>query len=137
MAKGDLVRLVVLPGEGTNSRPGEQAHWWDTTWVDVTVRDADGQTWSLRGAALQPGGLDEEVWRVCEGDAPTYDADILTRGLVEEHRTADRKVRFFGTVGAVQVRGGKTTMSLGAAGEVQVGREKLSAAEPTSRTVGR
>jgi hypothetical protein len=136
VAKGDLVRLVILPGA---------SEWWDTTQIEMAVSEAGGKRWDLR-ESLQKGeklGGDltgsrlQAVWWVCEGDAERFDARALSPAPAQEFATADGKVRFQGTAGAVQIRGGRMTLSLGAAGKVRVGDKELAAGEATCRTEGR
>lgn len=133
VAKGDLLRLVILPGK---------SEWWDSTSVDMTVREADDRKWDLREALVRgdtlgndmPGDRSKAVWWVCEGDAPTFDAVALKPPPPEEFVAADPKVRFQGSCGAVRSRGGTVTLSLGAGGTVKAGSKTLTADGPTSRT---
>jgi hypothetical protein len=136
VAKGDLVRLVILPGA---------SEWWDTTQIEMAVIEAGGRRWDLceslqKGEKLGnaiDGDRSQAMWWGFEGDAERFDARALSPSPAQEFATADGKVRFQGTAGAVQIRGGKLTLSLGAAGKVRVGNKELAAAGAASRTEAR
>ena len=51
VTNGSLLRLVIQPGKG-NPAKGEGAHWWDSTFTEVSVRAKDGTQWDLRDAIL-------------------------------------------------------------------------------------
>jgi hypothetical protein len=131
VAKGDLVRLVVLP-RATN--------WWDTTCVEMVVRPTGGSPWSLREAVVsrkdfgnaQPGAAGA-AWWVCEGDAAAFDPKALAPSI-ESHATLDGTISFEGSSAAVQVRGGKTTMTLGAGGKIRAHGGELAAGGPATKT---
>lgn len=133
VAPGDLIRLLILPGG---------SEWWDSTWVDMVVQDATGKRWSIREALLKGEKLGNQigadparaVWWVCSGDAPKFDPRDLVPPAMPEFATADGRVGFQGTAGSVQIRGGKATLSLGAAGKVRVGDKVLAADGPASKT---
>ncbi len=137
VAKGDIVRLVILPGQ-TNP---EQSNWWDTTFVEFIVKDEAGTTWDLRqflvdgetlGNALDRD-FDKAVWWVCSGDAEALASKALVRKNLETHTSPDGKVAFQGTAGSVRVRGTKTTLTLGAAGSIKAGGKELTADGPATK----
>jgi|GEM_PF-419511 len=137
VAKGDLVRLVILPGQ-TNPT---QSNWWDTTVTEMEVRSGTGQRWDLRESLLRGDGLgnqlardwDQAVWWVCSGDAEKFDPRALILPAVETYSTADAQASFQGVSGAVRLRGAKTTLTLGAAGKIRVGNKELSANQPATK----
>lgn len=137
VAKGDLVRLVILPGQ-TNPA---QSNWWDTTITEMVVRTATGQRWDLRDSLLRGDRLgnqlardwEQAIWWVCSGDAEKFDPRALALPAVETYSTADGQVSFQGVSGAVRVRGNKTTLTLGAAGSIRVGNKELSSTEPATQ----
>ncbi len=130
--KGELIRLVILPRE---------SNWWDTTLTEMLVRETGGQQWNLREAVMageklgnDPGGDPAQaVWWICEGDAEKFDPRVQ-RPVVEEYSTADRRISFQGTAGAVRVRGNTVTLTLGAEGKIRFGNKVLEADAATSRT---
>jgi hypothetical protein len=132
IAVGERLRLVVEPGAN---------EWFDSTRIELKVRDAAGKTWDLRKALLEGEKLGNQtgsdpakaVWWVCSGDAPEFDPRDLVPPPMEEFTSADGKVRFQGTAGAVQVRGAKVTVTLGAAGRIQAGRLELAADGPATK----
>jgi hypothetical protein len=137
VAKGDLVRLVILPGQADP----EKSNWWDTTLVEFVVKDEAGTTWDLRkflvdGKPLGNGlarDFDKAVWWVCSGDAEAFDPKALVPPPVATHTSPDGKVAFQGTAGSVRVRGGKTTLTLGAAGRIKAGGKELAADGPATK----
>ncbi len=137
VAKGDFVRLVILPGQ-TNPK---QSNWWDTTIVEFIVKDEAGTTWDLRqflvdGETLGNGldrDFDKAVWWVCSGDAEAIAFKAIVRENLETHTSPDGKVAFQGTAGSVRVRGNKTTLTLGAAGSIKAGGKELTADGPATK----
>jgi hypothetical protein len=53
----------------------------------------------------------------------------------KQFKTADGRLTFQGTAGAVQFGGGRETITLGAAGEILVGDKKLTSETATTRTM--
>ncbi len=135
MARGDLLRLVVLPGDGEN------ANWWDTTLIEMTVRDGTGKQWNVRESLLRGEPLGNQlsrdwehtVWWVCSGDAQKFDPKALLPPVPETFATPDGNISFQGTAGAVRIRGGKTTLTLGAAGKISAGSQELAAGNPATK----
>ena len=131
MTKGSLLRLVISPGEGNPSK-GEGAHWWDSTFTEMSVRATDGTTWNLHDAiydtklgtspATDPEGT---CWWVCEGDAATFDPQ-RAEAARPTFTAESGKISFRGTAGAIQIRRQHVTLTLGAAGEIRYGNEKLT-----------
>lgn len=122
MAQGSLLRLVILPGKGDPSKR-QGAHWWDSTFTEITVRANDGTTWNLRNAirddklgsnpATDPPAT---AWWICEGDATTFDTLAVDRPAF----TADSgSISFRGHAGAIQMRRQHTTLTLSTAGETR------------------
>ena len=137
VAKGDLLRLVILPGEGEN------ANWWDTTLTEMTVKDGAGKQWNLRESLLRgeplgnqlARGWDKAIWWVCSGDAQKFDPKALQPPVPETMTTPDGNVSFQGTAGAIRVRGGKpATLTLGAPGQARIGKVVLESPKPASRS---
>ncbi len=135
--KGDVLRLVIYPGA---------SHWWDSTAVDMTVTDASGKKWNAREDLItrkmklgNEMGADQNtsIWWACAGDAPRFAPEDLIVAPMEEVTSDDGKVRFQGTAGAVQIRGGKVSLALGAPGRVIYGRHELAADGPEVKTIGK
>ncbi len=132
VAKGELLRLLILPRE---------SNWWDTTRVEMRVRQTGGGQWNLGEAVLNRQSFGnaaadppaESIWWVCEGDAAAFDPRVLSPARAE-FAAADRQVVFQGTAGAVQSRGGRVILSLGAAGEIRAGNRRLAADAAASKT---
>ena len=133
VTKGDLLRLVILPG---------RSHWWDTTAIDLTITDSSGNRWNARDDLItkkmklgnEMDATRDSVWWACAGDAPRFDPADLVVPAQPEYATSDGKVRFQGTAGAVQIRDGKASLSLGAPGRVRFGRHELAADGPEVKT---
>ena len=137
---GDLLRLVVFPGKG---KKGEGPEWCDTTVTEWIVRTPGGKTWDLRRTVLDDElgknpftDAGDTAWWACEGDAEKFDPKALSVKR-KSFKTADGKVSFKGTAGAVQIRGKRVTLTLGAAGEIRVGRKKLAAENARTQTTTR
>jgi len=137
VAKGDLLRLVVLPGEGEN------ANWWDTTLAEMVVKDRAGKQWDLRESLLRgeplgnqlARGWDKATWWICSGDAQKFDPKALPPPAPETFATPDGNVSFQGTAGAIRVRGGKqATLTLAAPGQARIGKVTLESSKPASRS---
>ena len=140
VSKGDLVRLVILPGQ-TNP---EQSNWWDTTATEMIVKDASGTQWDLRESIVRGEQFGNQlgnqlardwkkaIWWICSGDAETFNAKIFAPVPAETYATGDGKASFQGVAGAIRMRGGKTTLTLGAAGTIRAGKKELSAPEPAT-----
>jgi hypothetical protein len=132
VARGELVRLSVYPGH---------CEWWDTTAVDLEIRDAGGRAWDLRTALLSGEKLGNQVgsdpskavWWVCEGDAPQFDPAALETAPLPEFVALDGKVRFQGTVGSVGIRKGRISMALGDTGQIRAGKHQLVSDGPAAR----
>ncbi len=92
--------------------------------------------WSAEGRVAQietPAGTDYVFLNTSSRQAAPDENRLLAP---ETFLSADGKVVFQGTAGAVQVRGSKITLSLGAAGTVRVGAHELSAEGPATKTAG-
>jgi hypothetical protein len=140
VGKGSLIRLVISPGKGDPAK-GQGAHWWDSTFTELSVRAKNGTTWDLRDAMLagKVGTSPDEdkkgiSWWLYAGDTPTF-APSASQQVETSYKTNDGAVRFTGTSGAAQFRGNRLTMTLGAAGSVRAGDRKLTANEPATKAL--
>jgi hypothetical protein len=137
VGKGDLVRLVILPGQ----TDPQKSNWWDTTLVDFIVTDESGRTWNFREAIVGGEKLGNErprdpgaaTWWVCSGDAETLGPAALAPPPAPSFTSADGKATFQGTAGSVRTRGGKATLTLGAAGRIAAGGKELAADAPATK----
>lgn len=137
VAKGDLIRLVILPGQ-TNP---EQSNWWDTTLVDFALRSDTGQRWNLRESLLagEPLGnqltrdFDKAIWWICSGDGERFDPKSLVPPPVPTFTSPNGKITFQGRAASVRERSGKTTLTLGTAGSIRAGNKELSSTEPATK----
>ncbi len=137
VAKGDLVRLVILPGQ----TDPEKSNWWDTTLVEFVVTDETGQKWNFREAIVGGEKLGNErpkdaaaaTWWVCSGDAEKFGPAALQPPPVPTFTSPDGKATFEGTAGSVRTRGGKATLTLGAPGRITAGGKELAADAPATK----
>lgn len=137
VAKGDLVRLVILPGQTDPAK----SNWWDLTLVEFVVTDDKGRTWNLREALV--GGektgnertrdLAAATWWICSGDAEKFDAAALEPPPTPTFTSPDGKAAFQGAAGSARTRGGKATLTLGAPGRIKAGGKELSADAPATK----
>jgi hypothetical protein len=136
VSKGDLVRLVILPGQ-TNP---EQSNWWDTTLVEFIISDESGHKWSFRDALVagEPLGnqltrdFDRATWWVCSGDAEKFDPASLAPPPIPTYSSPNGQITFQGRAASVRERNGKLTFTLGAAGKVKAGIHELAAESATT-----
>jgi hypothetical protein len=131
VTKGSLLRLVIWPGEG-NSAKGQGAHWWDSTFTEMTVRAVDGSIWNLRDAIIDnklgtdPATDPEHTcWWLCEGDAEQFAPEAVGAARPEFAAEAG-ELSFRGHAGAIQIRQNHVTLTLSTAGEIGYGNEKLT-----------
>jgi hypothetical protein len=129
--KGDLLRLVIAAGKSA---------WFDTTRVNVTIRDNDGKTWDLTEAltdkgrfanALPPGAVDA-VWWACSGDDTTINTQRLEKIKRPVYSSSNRKVQFEGTSARVSIRGRQMILSLGAPGKITAFGKTFASEKPES-----
>lgn len=138
MKKGSLVRLVISPGKG-NLAKSEDAYWWDSTFMEMSVRAKDGTILHLRDALLagklgtNPKTDPKTInWWGCERDAANFDAQVIQPA--RPVFIADGgKITFRGHSGAIQIRPRQVILTLGTAGEIGYGNEELT--EPGQRKV--
>jgi hypothetical protein len=138
--KGSLLRLVISPGKGDPAK-GQGAHWWDSTFTEMSVRAKDGTTWHLRDALLE-GKLgtnpatDPQTtnWWVCEGDAAAFDVQAIESAR-PAFTVVSGNVSFRGHAGAIQIRQQHATLTLGASGETAYGNARLT--RPGQKKVAR
>jgi len=138
--KGSLLRLVISPGKGDPAK-SQGAHWWDSTFTEMSVRAKDGTTWHLRDALLtgklgtnpvtDPSAVN---WWVCEGDAVNFDPHSIEPARPAFTVEAG-KITFRGHLGAIQIRPRQVTLTLGTLGEIGYGNEKLT--EPGQKILRR
>lgn len=136
VAKRDLIRLVVYPGP---------CEWWDSTSLELVVRDTRGKSWSLREALLRGEKMGNEigadpakaVWWVCQGDAAQLDDSLIHPTAGEFLAAPDGKVKLQGTIGSAQIRGARTRMSLGARGTIRAGGKEFSADSASTKEEGK
>jgi hypothetical protein len=137
VAKGDLVRLVILPGTTDPAK----SNWWDTTLVEFVVADDKGRTWNFREALVGGEKLGNEqardfaaaTWWVCSGDAEKFGPAVLQPPPTPTFTSPDGKATFQGTAGSARTRGGKATLTLGAPGRIKAGGKDLSADAPATK----
>jgi hypothetical protein len=121
--RGELLRLIVDKRDNIG---------YDPTRVNLVI-EGGGHRWDahkdlVRGVKLgNQRGADpaKAVWWVCSGDAPAFDPARLERAPLPELTARDGKIRFRGTVGSLQLRRDRVTLSLGAAGEIRAGKYSL------------
>lgn len=137
VAKGDLVRLVILPGQTDPAK----SNWWDTTLVEFVVTDETGRSWNFREALAGGEKTGNErtkdaaaaTWWVCSGDAEKLSPAALAPPPTPTFTSPDGKATFQGTAGGVRTRGGKATLTLGAPGRIKAGGKELSADAPATK----
>jgi len=137
VAKGDLVRLVILPGQTDPAK----SNWWDTTLVEFVVTDETGKTWNFREALVGGQQLGNErtkdaaaaTWWVCSGDAETFGPAVLAPPPAASFTSPDGKATFQGTAAGVRTRGGRATLTLGGPGRITAGGKELSADAPATK----
>jgi len=106
------------------------------------VASAEGHRWSVHQDLLKGEKLGNQlgadpataVWWACAGDASLFDPASFKRPELPELTAFDGKVRFCGTVGSAQIRDGNVTLSLGAAGDIQVGKCRLTSDGAATKT---
>jgi hypothetical protein len=131
--KGELVRLVVMINK---------SEWFDMTGVDMVVRSTDGRKWTLseslqKGGKLAndlPRGDPAAVWWACGGDEARFDPARMAQAALPELTARGGKIRFRGTVGSLQLRNDRVTLSLGAAGEIRAGKYSLVSDSAATKT---
>ncbi len=125
VGKGDLLRLLIFK---------RGSFGWDPTRVEMVV-EGNGRRWDahrdlLRGEKMgnQVGAdLAQVVWWACAGDAPAFEPSQLKPAPLPEYTAFGGKVKLQGTIGSVQTRGSKVTMSLAARGVIRMGNKELAA----------